>query len=178
MHNMSVEATIETEYGERILLWYPNGLLGGKAIASFLGVLDLYCLGSDKFQDVRHWFARLESVSGVSICDLTAPIIIGHYYGSWNYTEEEYERFSVWAAAMPLSEEEFKQTLRQLANTWVPAEEMLDMATILVDLLTKTDLEATWWYDPEDTLADFRALREAVAIANRGPECKLRIQFL
>jgi hypothetical protein len=175
---MSVEASVETEYGERLLLWHPNGLLGGKPIASFLGVLDLYCLGSNKFEDVRHWFARLESVSDVSICDLTAPLIIGHYFGSWEYTEEEYERFSAQAREIPLSEEEFKQTLHQLAKTWVPVKEMLHMVTVLVDLLVKADLEATWWYDPEDTLADFRALKEAVEIANRGPDCKMRIQFL
>jgi hypothetical protein len=54
---------------------------------------------------------------------------------------------------------------------------MLNVVTTLVDLLTETDLEATWWYDPQGTLDDFRALKEAVEIANRAPECKMRIQF-
>jgi hypothetical protein len=174
---MSVEATVETEHGERILLWHPNGLLGGKAIASFLGALDLYCLGSDKFEDVRHGFARLESVLGGSICDLTAPLVNGHYYGSWDYVEEDYERFSAQNQGRPLSKAEFKQILQQLANMWVPVEEMLHMVTILVDLLAKADLEATGWYDPQDTLADFLALKEAIEIANRAPDCKMRIQF-
>lgn len=178
---MSVEATIETEYGERLLVWHVNGYPGGQGVESFLNVLVDYCFENEnnvRPQEVDNWFAKLESALGRSICELTKPLRTGFYYGSWEYAEEEYERFLAQARDMPLSEEEFKQTLHQLAKTWVPVKEMLHMVTVLVDLLVKADLEATWWYDPEDTLADFQALKEAVELANRGPDCKMRIQFL
>ena len=177
---MSVEATIETEYGERLLVWRASGFPGGQGVESFLNVLINYCFedeGDVRSQEVDDWFARLESVSGQSICELTKPLRTGFYYGTWGYTEDEYERFLVEARDMPLSEAEFKQRLRHIDSTWVPADKMLNVVTTLVDLLTETDLEATWWYDPQGTLDDFRALKEAVEIANRAPECKMRIQF-
>lgn len=175
---MSVEATVETEHGERLLLWHPNGLLGGNPIASFLLSLSIYCdKDDDDFEETREWFSRLESVSEVSLCELAQPLLSGRYFGDWDYREDEYERFSAQNQGRPLSKAEFKQILQQLANMWVPVEEMLNVVTILVDLLAKADLEATGWYDPQDTLADFLALKEAVEIANRAPECRIRIQF-
>lgn len=177
---MSVAAMIETDHGECFRLWHEDGLMGGQGIESFLNVLINYCFEDEddaRSQEVDDWFAQLESVSGQSICELTKPLRTGFYYGSWEYTEDEYERFLTQARDMPLSEAEFKQMLRHVDSTWVPADKVLDMVTTLIDLLMGTDLEATWWYDPQETLDDFRALKQAVEIANRAPECKMRIQF-
>lgn len=177
---MSVEATIETEYGERLLVWRANGFPGGQGVESFLNVLINYCFEDEddiRSLEVDDWFAKLEAVSEQSICELTKPLRTGFYYDSWEYTEDEYERFLAQARDMPLSEAEFKHMVQHVASTWVPADKMLNTVATLLDLLTVTGLEATWWYDPQGTLDDFRSLKEAVEIANRAAKCRIRIKF-
>ncbi len=175
---MSVVAMIETEYGEYLRLWHDDGLMGGAFIASFLRSLSIYCDKDDSdFVETRQWFAKLESFSEISLCELTNPLMKGHYYGDWNYGEYEYERFSKDSRDMPLSEEEFKETIRKLAKIWVPANDMLNMAVTIINILATANLEATLWYDPNETLDDFLALKDAVKKVNRAPECKMRIRF-
>lgn len=177
---MSIEATVESSYGERLLLWHTDGIPGGGQIDSFLNVLVNYCFEDKndiRSQEVDHWFSKIEAITKQSICELTKPLRTGFYYGSWEYTEKEYDRFLSHARDMPLSEDDFKQTLQHVAKTWVDAEEMLNMVNTLIDLFEKAELEATWWCFSNETLADFLALKEAVEIVNRGPTCKLRIQF-
>lgn len=175
---MSVAAMIETDHGECFRLWHDDGLMGGQGIASFLRSLLIYCDKDDSdFEETRQWFARLDLVSEIPLCELAKPLLTGHYFGYWDYGEDEYEYFSSRSRNLPLSEEEFKQTIQKLRKLWIPANDMLNVADGIIKIFMKADLEATWWYDPQETLDDFRALKKTVEIANRAPECIMRIQF-
>jgi hypothetical protein len=179
---MSFEAAVETRYGERLLLWNSDGLAGGKAILAFLNVLLRYCSG-DELEDetdseIKQWFAKIEAFSELSVCKLTKPLQNSFYHGFWNYREDEYSYYLARSRAMQLSEEEFQRQLEFVDSRWVPAEEMLNMLDVFIDLLEQADLEENWWYHPDDTLKDFVMLRDAVRIAGRaGPGTKIRVQF-
>lgn len=177
---MSVEATIETEYGEKLLLWRTDGFLGGNGIVAFLRSLLIYCDADDvDFEETREWFTNLDSISEIPLCELAKPLLTGHYFGHWDYGEDEYEHFSNRSRDLPLSEAEFKQTIQKLRKIWVPAKDMLNMADGVIHILTTDGLNTTSWLSLslEEIINDFHALKEACKIATRVPACKLRIQF-
>ena len=179
---MSFEVAVETRYGERLLLWHSNRLPGGKAIVAFLNALMRYCSG-DQLEDetdtqIKQWFARIELLSGQSICELVEPLQSCCYHGFWDYKEDEYERYLLNPRDTQLSEEAFQQTLRFVDSRWVPVQEMLNMLETLLDLLRRAEPDGNWWYHPAHTLEDFVILKKTLEIAARaGRETEVRIQF-
>ncbi len=70
---------------------------------------------------------------------------------------------------MPLTEDEFKKAIQQTEEAFRDITSLLTVVNEFLRLLTETELEPTWWYVPEATENDFRALAETLSFfAKRG----------
>jgi hypothetical protein len=174
---MGFVASIETDIGDNLRLLHADGQLGGKALSSLLTALGNLCPETDD-RELHVWFERLESHAGISICMLTAPLLGAWYAGEWDYRDDEYDIFRHRSVQMALSEEEFKQTLQQIAARWGDIEQLHTATDVLLQSLTEAQLEATWWYDPDWTLRDLRALAQTFTLAAERHATQARIKFM
>lgn len=169
-------AAIETDIGEVLNVLYDEGGIGGKSILSFLTGLSLYCPKSDNLEVVE-WFSRLEVHPPDSLCQLTQLLRQSFYSGDWSYSENEYEFFVHRSPYGSVTEDNFKETIRQIKQKWVDAEGLLTNINELVELLVESNLEATWWYEPKATETDFQALSQTLSLAIKRRAQKVRIKF-
>jgi hypothetical protein len=173
---MGSVASIETDVGDNLRLLHPEGHLGGKALLSLLTALGNFCPTTDD-RELRAWFARLEAHTKISICALAESLMGAWYAGDWDYREDEYFIFQHRSPHTSLTEEEFKRTLQHIAERWGDLELLRTTTNLLLHILTIAQLEETWWYHPDWTLRDLRALAHALSLAAERQAARVRIQF-
>ncbi len=169
---MGYVASVETDVGDRFQLLHPMGELGGKPLEAFLTPLYAYCSGTE-MQDMQGWISRLEAHSEEPICQLAKPLLRCYYAG---YDEDAFS----WLQQIPqksFTEEQLRRTIQELTDKWVDAKQLLASVEELTRLLTEANLEATWWYDPEWTIADLHALSQTLRLAIERKAEKVRIRF-
>jgi hypothetical protein len=103
--------------------------------------------------------------------------VVPHVLVVPNYGDDEYVLFQQRSPHMSLSEQEFRQALHQINERWVDLGPLQTTIHVLLEALTVTRLEETWWYDPEWTLQDLQALAHTLALAARRYATQVRIQF-
>jgi hypothetical protein len=176
---MGFVASVETDVGDYLRVLHPDGQLGGKPLLSFLTALgDLCSARGDTDPDLRTWFMRLEAHLQAPICMAIAPLLNAHYDGEWDYRADEYPLFRQRSPHMPLTEAEFQQILNQIALRWGEIEQVQSAATLLFEVLTAVQPEATWWFDPDWTIRDLEALSQTLTLAGERQARLVRIQFI
>jgi hypothetical protein len=179
---MSSRATIETDIGERYRLLYPDGHLGGKALLSFLTALSVFCFeepstDTESAIELTQWFQSLQTVSSVSLHHVGQPLVHAFYAGDWNYTEDEYALFQARSLAMPLTEHEFKQTIRDIEAKWTATSLVQESVHVFLTTLRESSPLPTWWYDPDWSLLDMDTLAQTLQLAKTRKAEQIRIQF-
>jgi len=169
---------VETNIGERLIALHTDGRIGGKAVLSFLAALSLYCAEAQVNEDMLQWFSRLETVAKGSIRGITRSLIQSFYGGYWDYGEDEYEWFLHRTRDTTVTEDAFKETIRQVQEKWVDVEDILGGTNRLVQLLTEAEPESTWWYAPGITEADLRALAQTLELAAARKAQRVRLRFI
>ena len=104
----------------------------------------------------------------------------GFYSGGWNYNENEYNWFLHQQPEFgkALSEEKFKETIRQVNQKWVDAGMLFANINKLIRALLEADLQNTWWYASKHSETDFQALAYTLSLAiQRGAE-QVRIKII
>jgi hypothetical protein len=174
---MGFVASIETDVGDELRLLHSDGQLGGKALLAFLTALGAICPRINDY-DVRAWFERLEAHTERPICSLTASLIGAWYTGDWDYRDDEYAFFQHRSPQMPLTEQDFKHTLNQVAERWADIEQVRTTTDGLREALRAAQLEETWWYHPVWTLRDLDALTQTFRVAAERYAKRVRIRFV
>src|SRR5262245_38132077 len=107
---MGFVASLETDVGDSLRLFHPDGQLGGKALLALLTALGNLCPTTDD-HELRTWFGRLETFCALPICTLTVSLAGAWYAGDWDYREDEYAIFQQRSPQTPLMEQDFKRML-------------------------------------------------------------------
>ena|SRR5258706_2157821 len=173
---MGFVASIETDVGDCLRLLHPDGQLGGKALLALLTALGNLCPTTDD-HDLRAWFGRLEAHAERPICTLTASLMGAWYAGDWDYRDDEYSIFQHRSPEMPLTEQDFKRMLNQVAERWGDIEQLRTTTDVLLGALRAAQLEETWWYHPVWTLRDLDALTHTFRLAAERYARRARIRF-
>jgi hypothetical protein len=185
-------AHLETDVGEQLRVLRPDGTIGGKAILSFIVGIENYCMmitasvntsqeeSHPDMQMMLQWFAKLELHTHQPICSLTQLLQQAYYSGDWSYNENEYNWFLHQQPEFgkALSEEKFKETIRQVNQKWVDAGMLFANINKLIRALLEADLQNTWWYASKHSETDFQALAYTLSLAiQRGAE-QVRIKII
>ncbi len=172
---MSWVAFIETDRGDRLKLFHPEGSAGGNALLAFLPALDSYCsrTGDTVLQE---WFSSLEGNAESLMCETIQELLQCYYSGEMNYEEDAYRWFLEQIPAA-FTEEQIQKDIVELMQKWVVAKTLLDGVDKIILLLKKAKLEETWWYDPLWTLADFESLSQTLLLAIQRKAERVRIKF-
>jgi len=148
-----------------------NGLNVGKPLMAFLGVYQSVISRAEESPELT-WFRRFEKQTRAHLRVLTEI-----YYGEdMLYLPDEYPRFMAeWGALYgDISEEEFKQKLREVENLWSPIDEIILAVQEVIRLLPEMG-DDTYWFTPIDTQPAFQGLLNTLIEAqNQGGE-KVRI---
>lgn len=170
-------AVVESDIGDILNVLQSKGRIGGKGVLSFLTGLSWYCSESDVEADMQRWFSKLEAYTKEPLCHLTQPLLQSFYSGDWDYNEDEYKFFLHRTRDTTVTEEKFKETVQQVRQKWVDAEPLFAGVNELTGALAEAELEATWWYEPGGTDADFQALSQTLSLAIQRRAQRVRIKF-
>jgi len=182
---MGIWASVEVEGNKDIYLTSNRDY--SKAIATFLGPLDIYCFfvkephDLDKeeswYREVIQWFSALtlENVERLNIFEQAS-------YSEWEYTEAEYDKFlSSYAPNTDpkdiLTKEEFINCCRRAESVWTDIHLFQQALDELVKRLDETRPQETWWYTEEDTLVDLLLLANALETAVKQGYRQVRIRY-
>ncbi|NJL33740.1 MAG: hypothetical protein HC893_07625 [Chloroflexaceae bacterium] len=175
---MGYRATVETNTGDRLRLFLADGRIGGNALFTFLEAMYSVYSESNIAQttDLQEWVTHLEDLHRLSMHNVTRPIISSYYTGDWTYTEDEYILFQLRSPALSISEIEFKTAIGQVEKKWTSIAVVRPRVNELLDILPQRT-EATWWYHPQYTTEDLRALEQNLLLAEKRFAEEFRIQF-
>jgi hypothetical protein len=189
---MGIEAHLEV--GKNQYFPLEDDTFASKAIATFCTTaLWIYCdfLSQHKVSDILkpndrelvEWFATINSRMTADLCLLTQVLS-----GFWNYSEADYARYvnetmaylgglqhPEDSAIKLLSEEEFLDTCARDAPTWIDTARLLRTVDDLLRVFDEVHPPKMWWYNEENTLADFRALSKTLVLAAEKGYAKVRL---
>ena len=174
---MGFSAVVETDSWDRLGVVSTSGQPVGKAILSLLTALSVYCHGTQEALMAR-WFTELEAELGEPICLVAQPLIRSFYAGDWNYSEDDYQWFLRRTGSTTITEEEFRESVRQIRRKWVDASSLLTSVDRLVQSLAGSKLYAAWWYEPGETETQFQSLSQTLSLLVRRGVDRARIQFV
>lgn len=173
---MSFRASIETNISQDFQILLPTGQIGGNALMAFLIPLTNFCL-DDNDVSIKSWLNNIPLSHHRSICDLIQSLSQAHFSGDWAYNEDEFTLFQSHNPDYMLAEEEFKQIIHQMDMKWTNIQILVTDLADLLDVLTKGNPPATWWYDPQGTIQDIFALYNTLQQAVNQGASLARIKF-
>jgi len=175
---MGWSAIVETDFGDRYTLIRPDGWSGGKALLSFLSILDSQCkYGHAVDNTVTSWITKFNEQSGYDFCETSRKLLNAYYGGDWDYEEGEYNIFRLRDPGFEITEAEFKKTIREIREKWTNIAELIEDLQVLVAEFKKGYLEETDWYVEEDTVGDFEGLFQTLALAKERKAKRVRIRI-
>jgi hypothetical protein len=169
---MSFVAFVETDNSDPLRVRHSDGRLGGNALVTFLVPLSAYCSGIKVPSEVQQWFSKFEVEAKGEICILAEAF----YGGKWDYNEDEYEKFLRESPELPLTQEEFKKTIREVMQKWADIQRLLTSVNKLISMFERANLDASPWYDPKWTMNDFQALAQTLSLAVERGAKRARIK--
>lgn len=163
---MSLQMLIEIETGHQ--LW-PSSGQPWQAIGDFVAALERYCNGqlTPEEEDFADWMAAIEANVQEDLCLLAQAR--SH---PWHlYRLDQYDQF-VANHGPTLTQEQFKEMLRQAGRTWADPAALQTVLRQLVAALTP--LSASW-FDLRQVMLDAEDVIAALRVADRAG---LRVRLL
>src|SRR5215211_2261409 len=165
---MGWNAIVETDFWDALKLIRPDGIIGGKAVLSFLTIVDSKCNhGHDAAGDIAKWIIKFNEVSGYDFCETSAKLINAYYGGNWEYEDDQYNIFQLRNPDFEITETDFKRTLREIRGKWTNIDEITKAVQVLTNEFKKGYLEQTDWYVEQDTIGDFEGLFQTLVLAKQ-----------
>lgn len=175
---MGWSAIIETDFWDAFKLIRPDRMIGGKALLSFLTIVDSKCNHGYSGDDaVTSWIMRFGEESGFDFCRIITKLINAYYTGDWDYHDDQYNVFLLRHPGFEITETDFKRTLREIREKWTNIEELIEDLQILIGEFKKSYLEQTDWYVEQDTIGDFEGLLQTLILAKERQAKKVRIRI-
>jgi len=175
---MGWSAIVETDFGDRYTLIRPDGMFGGKALLSFLSILDSHCNdGYVNGDTVIDWITKFNEQSNCDFCETIRKLLNAYYAGDWDYKEDQYNIFRLRDPGFQITEADFKRTIREIREKWTNIAELIEELQVLIDEFQKGYLEETDWYVEEDTIGDFEGLLQTLILAKERKAKRVRIRI-
>ena len=175
---MGWSAIVETDFGDRYTLIQSGGVIGGKALFSFLAIVDSKCShGHNADGAVAKWIIKFNEVSEHDFCETSAKLINAYYGGDWEYEDDQYNVFLLRNPGFEITEASFKRTLEEIREKWTEVNEIIEAVQALIVEFNKGYLEQTEWYVEPDTISDFEGLLQTLVLAKQRQAKKVRIRI-
>jgi len=175
---MGWSAILETDFWDTFKLIRPDGMIGGKALLSFLMIVDSECnYGYDADNTVVSWITNFNEQSAHDFCETFAKLINAYYTGNWDYEDDQYNIFLLRSPSSEITETDFKKTIREIREKWTNIDELIKATQILIGEFRKNYLEQTDWYVEQDMIGDFEGLLQTLMLAKERKAKTVRIRI-
>jgi len=175
---MGWSAIVETDFWDAFKLIRPDGMIGGKALLSFLTISDSKCTQEYSADNtIVSWIMRFSEKSGYDFCETLAKLNNAYYTGGWDYEEDQYNVFLLRYPGFEITETDFMRTIREIREKWTNIDELIEDIQVLIGEFKKGYLEQTDWYVEPDTIGDFEGLLQTLVLARERQAKKVRIRI-
>lgn len=171
---MFFTATVEGRNGDALIVQSEDNEAVGEMLANLFIELSNYCNGKNS-----QWVAVLEPFLDKDLCEIVKPLLDAFYSGNWDYSEDEYQFFMKRIGDLPITEEEFKESVRDIRAMWEAVNTLHDVAARLLEAFQKAKPDPVVpLYESPHTENELRALLKTLQLLiDRGVK-EARIAFI
>jgi len=171
-------AFVESDTGEVLSVIRPDGFTGGKALLSFLTIVESGCSENSLVEEnIIAWIKAFNKKSEFNFCDMVEKLKNAYYSGDWEYQDDEYSFFLHRSPDSEMSEFDFRRAIEEIREMWVDIHELISDIKVLVDEFRKGYLKETDWYVEQNTVSDFEGLLNTLILAKDRNAKEVRIRI-
>lgn len=173
--NMSSYAYLEIDMTkEKFPIYIKGHIVAGNLLFRLFSAFENFCQGL-LLDDMEGRDKIIDFISkSPNICKFSNAF----YGGSWNYSITDYEKFRIENSELNWDKAKFIAVIEKLNQKWTDINIFLIEASNLLEYFSTNEIKEMWWYVPNETEVELKALIEIVEFAKNHNAKKMRIQFI